>query len=118
MARGPDAEPGSLAAQLTDVGLRAESMAGRLSLGELGHVLARSEAVAAVNTGVMHLAALLARTVSLDGPTHFALGSNRPRARSVSSSFPGCGYLNLGFEYRPAARLHGRRLGAGGGSGC
>ena len=71
------------------------------SLLELADILAASAVVVGVNTGVTHLAALLgARTVSLEGPTPPSrwcpIG---PRVRTVESILPGCGYLNLGFEY-------------------
>jgi lipopolysaccharide heptosyltransferase III len=79
----------------------ADSIAGRYSLEELADVLAASDLVVSVNTGVMHLAALLgARTISLEGPV--AVHRWRPvgrRVRSVVSTLPGCGYLDLGFEY-------------------
>jgi ADP-heptose:LPS heptosyltransferase len=54
-----------------------------------------------VNTGVMHLAAATgATTVALNGPTSEARwGPIGERAVSVNSDLPGCGYLNLGFEY-------------------
>src|SRR5918911_1069323 len=53
------------------------------------------------STGVMHLAAASgAPTVSLNGPTSEARwGPVGERVRSVNADLPGCGYLNLGFEY-------------------
>jgi ADP-heptose:LPS heptosyltransferase len=82
-------------------GCRARSIASEYSLVELADVLAASDIVVSVNTGVMHLAAMLgAPTVSLEGPV--ALHRWRPlgpRVRSVVSTLPGSGYLDLGFEY-------------------
>jgi heptosyltransferase I len=79
----------------------ARSIAGEYSLVELADVLSASDVVVSVNTGVMHLAALLgAPTVSLEGPV--ALHRWRPigpHVRSVVSEFAGSGYLSLGFEY-------------------
>jgi ADP-heptose:LPS heptosyltransferase len=78
------------------------SIAGELSLPELAAVLRGASAVVAVNTGVMHLAALLdAPLVALHGPT------SRRRwgpvgARSVAlapADASGCEFLHLGFEY-------------------
>lgn len=78
------------------------SIAGEVSLAELAGVLRGAAAVVAVNTGVMHLAALLdVPLVALHGPT------SRRRwgplgARSVAIAPPadaGCEFLNLGFEY-------------------
>jgi ADP-heptose:LPS heptosyltransferase len=64
-------------------------------------VLAACEFVVSVNTGVMHLAALVgARTVSLEGPVPVRRwGPVGARVRSVESALPNCGYLHLGFEY-------------------
>lgn len=95
------AESDVLARDLTSAGCDAESIAGRFSLSELAAVCVRSVGVVSTNTGVMHLAALLGiPTVGLHGPTDVRRwGPLGTRSRSVSSSFPGCGYLNLGFEY-------------------
>ena len=91
----------ALVGALTSAGCAAESVAGSYSLAEMADVLAESEVVVSVNTGTMHLAALVgSRTVSLDGPT----ATNRwgpvgPRVRSAVPSGGGCGFLDLGFEY-------------------
>jgi len=83
-------------------GQRVWSIAGELSLAELAAVLRGAAAVVAVNTGVMHLAALLdVPLVALHGPT------SRRRwgplgARSIAIAPPaaaGCEFLHLGFEY-------------------
>jgi heptosyltransferase I len=83
-------------------GCTAFNGAGEYTLAELTDVLVASEAVISVNTGVMHLAAMLgALTVSLEGPTPVhRWGPLGPRAHSVATPLPGCGFLNLGFEYR------------------
>ena len=83
-------------------GVLAYNVAGEYTLVELVDVLAAAEAVISVNTGVMHLAAMIgAVTVSLEGPTPVhRWGPLGPRAFSVTSPLPGCGFLNLGFEYR------------------
>jgi ADP-heptose:LPS heptosyltransferase len=79
----------------------ATNAAGSYNLGETADVLAASEVVVTVNTGLMHLAAQVgARTISLEGPTPLhRWGPLGPRARSVVTTLPGCGYLDLGFEY-------------------
>jgi heptosyltransferase I len=76
--------------------------AGEFALDELLDVLAASACVVTVNTGVMHMAAAVgASTVALNGPTSSRRwGPIGPRAVSVDSSFAGCGYLDLGWEYR------------------
>lgn len=75
--------------------------ARNLSLSQTARLLKGARAVVSVNTGVAHLAAMVgAPTVCLDGPTPPSRwGPIGPRVDSVTSSFPGCGYLNLGFEY-------------------
>jgi heptosyltransferase-3 len=80
---------------------RFVNVAGRYPLRELAGVLREASCVVSVNTGVMHLAATVgAPTVALNGPTsELRWGPIGPRAVSVNSGRPGCGYLNLGFEY-------------------
>jgi heptosyltransferase I len=83
------------------VGCSAESVAASYSLVEMADLLAESAVVVSVNTGIMHLAALVgARTVSLDGPTPVRRwGPLGPHVRSAVAGGAGCGYLDLGFEY-------------------
>jgi heptosyltransferase-3 len=83
-------------------GERVTSVAGKTSLRDSAVVLGRSAAVVAVNTGIMHLAALLdVPVIALHGPTN----ANRwgPVGRSAVVVGPGPeaggGFLNLGFEY-------------------
>ncbi len=78
------------------------NVAGQLNLGQTAHLLQAALAVISVNTGIMHLAAALGTpTVGLNGPTSTVrwapLG---PFTKSVEPDVSGCGYLNLGFEYR------------------
>ncbi len=77
------------------------SVAGRYRLSELVDVLAQASCVVSVNTGVMHLAAAVGtETIALNGPTSgMRWGPIGPRVSCVDSDLPGCGYLNLGFEY-------------------
>ena len=83
-------------------GLPVASIAGEASLAELAAVLHAAAAVVAVNTGVMHLAALLdAPLVALHGPTS-RLRWGPLGARSIAiapAASAGCEFLNLGFEY-------------------
>ena len=84
---------------------------GTLSLPELVDLLGHSSGLVTVNTGVMHLAAAAGvPTVALNGPTSSRRwGPIGPRCVSVDSETPGCGYLNLGFEYagRPSDCMEG-----------
>ncbi|HET9103116.1 MAG TPA: glycosyltransferase family 9 protein [Solirubrobacteraceae bacterium] len=77
------------------------SIAGEHSFPELLAVLARARCVVSVNTGLMHLAAAVgAPTIALNGPTSAARwGPVGERVVCVDSELPGCGFLNLGFEY-------------------
>jgi heptosyltransferase-3 len=85
---------------------RMISIAGRYRLTELVGVLAAARCVISVNTGVMHMAAAAgALTIALNGPTaSLRWGPIGPNVVNLDSDLPGCGYLNLGFEY------DGRRL--------
>jgi heptosyltransferase III len=99
---GPDDDERTEAAA---TGLRGVNAAGKYTFPQLVDVLAGSDCVVSVNTGLMHLAAAVgAPTVGLNGPTAaHRWGPLGARAASVNSTYAGCGYLNLGFEY------HGRR---------
>lgn len=78
------------------------SIAGDVALPELAAVLRGAAAVVSVNTGVMHLAALLdVPLVALHGPTS-RLRWGPVGARSVALAPAGtqdCEFLHLGFEY-------------------
>ena len=80
---------------------RLASIAGRFGIGELIDVLAAARCVVSVNTGVMHLGAAVGTwTIALNGPTSSARwGPIGPRTVNIDSELPGCGFLNLGFEY-------------------
>jgi heptosyltransferase I len=64
-------------------------------------ILGRARLAVCVNTGIMHLAAILdAPVVGLHGPTSVARwGPVGKRAVALSAPAKTCGYLNLGFEY-------------------
>lgn len=78
------------------------SLAGQLTLPALAGCLRMAAAVVSVNTGVMHLAALLGcRVVSLNGPTNAVRwGGVGPRSYNLDvPPSEGGAFLNLGFEY-------------------
>jgi ADP-heptose:LPS heptosyltransferase len=81
---------------------RLVDLAGRLSLADVLDVVAASELVVSVNTGLMHIAAALGvPTVSLNGPTaERRWGPVGAACVSVNSRYEGCGFLDLGGEYR------------------
>ena len=77
------------------------SVAGDLQLTEVAALLSRAQAVVAVNTGIMHLAAAVTgRLVALHGPTNPARWGplNEHAAVIVPKGVPS-GYLHLGFEF-------------------
>jgi len=84
-----------------DLARPIRNAAGAYALSELVGLLHDASCVVSVNTGVMHLAAAVgAPTVALNGPTsEIRWGPVGDRVRSVNADLPGCGYLNLGFEY-------------------
>lgn len=85
-------------------GLAVRSLAGELSLPQLAAALQGAAAVVAVNTGVMHLAAVLdTPLVALHGPTsRRRWGPVGRRSIALAPEDPvGCEFLNLGFEYPP-----------------
>ena len=79
-----------------------EVLAGRASLRDTTLALINARAVVAVNTGIMHIAALLGvPTLALHGPTNPRRWGPVGRNCIVIGPGPecGCAYLNLGFEY-------------------
>jgi heptosyltransferase-3 len=77
-------------------------LAGKTSLVDLTRVLAHAEAVVSVNTGTMHIAALLNRPlIALHGPTNPRRWGPIGNSAVVVGPGPSQGgaYLNLGFEY-------------------
>lgn len=80
---------------------RVHDLAGKLDLAQTLELLRRSELVISVNTGVMHMAAVIGTPVlSLEGPAPVhrwgPIGEN---VASVLSPHPGAGFLHLGWEY-------------------
>jgi ADP-heptose:LPS heptosyltransferase len=80
------------------------SAAGSYSLAQTAILLRAAKAVVSVNTGIMHLAALLGvPTIGLHGPTNPARwGPYGPHAVSLVPNEGAYAYLNLGFEFPPA----------------
>ncbi len=95
----------AMVSELRSAGLHAETFIGRDGFASLCEVLSHSSLVVSVNTGVMHLAAILgAPTLSLNGPTNnLRWGPVGPNALGVQSPGPGCGYLHFGFEMAEGA---------------
>jgi ADP-heptose:LPS heptosyltransferase len=86
--------------KLRELGLEAETFVGRDGFATLCQILLHARLVVSVNTGVMHLSAILnAPTISLNGPnSNGRWGPVGSRAIGIESPGKGCGYLHLGFE--------------------
>jgi heptosyltransferase-3 len=89
------------------MGCRSEVtvLAGRASLRETAVALTHATAVVSVNTGIMHLGALMNRpTLALHGPTDPRRWGPLGNSSVVIGPGPecGCAFLNLGFEYPPS----------------
>jgi ADP-heptose:LPS heptosyltransferase len=100
---GPaDRERAALLVDACPAGVPVISAAGELALPELAGVLRGAAAAVCVNTGVMHLAAVLdVPLVALHGPTS-RLRWGPVGARSIALAPTGagdCEFLHLGFEY-------------------
>jgi ADP-heptose:LPS heptosyltransferase len=87
--------------RLRATGIEATTFAGTDGFNPLAHLLKRARVVVSVNTGVMHLAAIVgARTISINGPNRNGRwGPIGPYAIGVEAPGNGCGYLHLGFEF-------------------
>ncbi len=82
-------------------GVRAVCFISPDGFVSLAHLLIRARVVISVNTGVMHLAAIVgAATVSINGPNRNSRwGPIGPFAQGVEAPGEGCGYLHLGFNF-------------------
>jgi heptosyltransferase I len=82
-------------------GLNAVPFIGTDRFISLSHLLKHARMVISVNTGVMHLAAVLgAPTISINGPTdNRRWGPVGKWVEGISAPGPDCGFLHLGFEF-------------------
>jgi heptosyltransferase-3 len=81
---------------------RVTSLAGKASLRDSTIAVGRASAIVSVNTGIMHLAALLETPmVALHGPTNALRWGPLGHSAVIVGPGPeaGGGFLNLGFEY-------------------
>ena len=87
--------------KMRTAGLQAVAFAGSDGFRGLTRLLLRVRVVVSVNTGVMHLAAIVGTpTVSINGPNRNGRwGPVGPRAIGVEAPGEGCGYLHLGFNF-------------------
>lgn len=82
-------------------GLRAAAFSSPDGFVSLAHILRRAKLCISVNTGVMHLAAILGTpTLSLNGPTAgHRWGPVGPRVLNLAPADGSGGFLHLGFEF-------------------
>ena len=92
-------------AKMRERGLQARAFVGEDGFRSLARLLRRARVVVSVNTGVMHLAAIVgAPTVSINGPNRNGRwGPIGPRGLGVEAPGGGCGYLHLGFNFEGQA---------------
>jgi ADP-heptose:LPS heptosyltransferase len=92
----------ALRQRLIAQGIPAKVLVGRGGLGEIARVLTHAEMLVSVNTGIMHLGAILGvPTVSINGPTApHRWGPVGPRVANVCPADGSGGFLDLGFEFR------------------
>jgi heptosyltransferase III len=86
---------------LHDHGIPARILIGRHGIDEVARVLAHAELLVSVNTGIMHLGAILGvPTIALNGPTAVRRwGALGPCVANLSPPDGSGGFLDLGFEY-------------------
>jgi len=91
----------ALCQMIIALGASAEILIGRDGIGEIARVLNHAEMLVSVNTGIMHLGAILGvPTVAINGPTAVhRWGPIGPRVANVTPSDGSGGFLDLGFEY-------------------
>jgi ADP-heptose:LPS heptosyltransferase len=82
-------------------GLNVVPFIGNDRFVSLAHVLRRARIAVSVNTGVMHLAAVLGTpTVCINGPTdNRRWGPIGKWVEGISAPGEGCGFLHFGFEF-------------------
>jgi ADP-heptose:LPS heptosyltransferase len=102
-----------LVSLLREADLPAEPVHGSDGLGGLCDELQKSSLVVSVNTGIMHLAAILGvPTIALNGPTStLRWGPVGPYVESVEPRGGGGGFLHFGYEFSgnprdTMARIH------------
>ncbi len=91
----------SLFEMFLEQGIAARMLIGWDGITEVARVLARAEMLVSVNTGIMHLGAILgAPTIALNGPTAARRwGAFGPRVVNLSPADGSGGFLDLGFEF-------------------
>jgi ADP-heptose:LPS heptosyltransferase len=91
----------ALCQKILKQGASAEIMIGRNGISEIARMLNHAEILVSVNTGIMHLGAILGvPTVTINGPTAVhRWGPIGSRVANVTPPDGSGGFLDLGFEY-------------------
>jgi ADP-heptose:LPS heptosyltransferase len=99
----PDDEARSLELRqlLIDQGLAAHVFVGKNGLSSVANLLTRAKLLVSVNTGIMHLGAIIGTsTVGINGPNaQRRWGPVGPRAIGIDTPDGSGGFLHLGFEF-------------------
>lgn len=90
-----------MAKAMSAAAVEAEYFSSPGSLAPLIAAIRTARLVVSVNTGIMHLAAILgAPTISINGPTsNIRWGPVGNRCLGINSPGTGCGFLNFGYEF-------------------
>ena len=82
--------------------INIKTLAGQLSLYETMELLMYAKVLISVNTGIMHIgSALNIPVIDLHGPTNsMRWGPLNKNSIAINSNGKGCGFINLGFEYK------------------
>lgn len=91
-----------LGQKISGAGIPVDILIGRQGLEEVAMMLKKAEMLISVNTGIMHLGAILGvATIALNGPnSEHRWGPVGPRVVNVPTSDGSGGFLDLGFEFR------------------
>jgi heptosyltransferase-3 len=91
-----------LCKKISTQGIQVQALIGQDGITGVARVLKHAEMLISVNTGIMHLGAILGvPTVCINGPTALhRWGPVGPRVANVCPSDGSGGFLDLGFEYR------------------
>jgi len=92
----------ALSRRMAADGIGVQILIGRAGIGEIACVLKRAKMLISVNTGIMHLGAIVGTpTIAINGPTSAdRWGPVGARVANVCPPDGSGGFLDLGFEYR------------------
>jgi heptosyltransferase-3 len=91
-----------LCAEMVKRGVKASVFIGNSGIADVGKLLLSARVLISVNTGIMHLGAILGTpTVSINGPnSQRRWGPRGEKSIGIDTPDGSGGFLNLGFEFR------------------